>query len=175
MKINKREQRKRYIAAIVAIVLVIAMVLSLIAPIFSARAMAATMNAVVVDTVPTTSNDNTEQNDTVLSEKDKKEREIGTNDFSANILIGFDQQFIVGKVVPINAVMVNNSNDFKGEFQIKVYSTIGNNNNGGRYSIYYQPLELSKGAIKQIYLSIPIQTIQKDFEITLVNEKNQIV
>jgi hypothetical protein len=175
MKINKREQRKRYIAAIVAIVLVIAMVLSLIAPIFSARAMAATMNAVVVDTVPTTSNDDTEQNDTVLSEKDKKEREIGTNDFSANILIGFEQQFIVGKVVPINAVMVNNSNDFKGEFQIKVYSTIGNNNNGGRYSIYYQPLELSKGAIKQIYLSIPIQTIQKDFEITLVNEKNQIV
>lgn len=90
MKINKREQRKRYIAAIVAIVLVIAMVLSLIAPIFSARAMAATMNAVVVDTVPTTSNDDTEQNDTVLSEKDKKEREIGTNDFSANILIGFE-------------------------------------------------------------------------------------
>ena len=175
MKINKREQRKRRIAAIVAIVLVIAMVLSLIAPIFSARAMAAPMNAVVADTVSTTSNDGTEQNNGALSEKDKKEREIGTNDFSANILIGFEQQFIVGKTVPVNAVIVNNSDDFKGEFQIKVYSTIGTNNNGGRYSIYYQPLELSKGAVKQIYLSVPIQTIQKDFEVTLVNKKNQIV
>ena len=173
MKINKREQRKRRVAAIVAIVLVVAMVLSLIAPIFSARAMAAP--AVVVDTVPTISNDDTVQNDAALSEKEKKEREIGINDFSANILIGFEQQFIVGKAVPISAVIVNNSDDFKGEFQIKVYSTIGNNNNGGRYSIYYQPLELSKGAIKQIYLSVPIQTIQKDFEVTLVNEKNQVV
>ncbi|NDO46741.1 hypothetical protein [Clostridium sp. MD294] len=173
MKINKREQRKRRIAAIVAILLVIAMVLSLIAPIFSARAMAAP--AVAVDTASTILNDDTIQNDAALSEKQKKEREVGINDFSANILIGFEQQFIVGKVVPVSAVMVNNSNDFKGEFQIKIYSTIGNSNNGGRYSIFYQPLELSKGAIKQIYLSVPIQTIQKDFEITLVNEKNQIV
>ena len=40
MNNNKKEQKRRRMAAIIAIVLVIAMILSLIAPIFSARAMA---------------------------------------------------------------------------------------------------------------------------------------
>lgn len=167
MNNNKREQKRRRIAAIVAIVLVIAMVFSLIAPIFSARAMATQ----VTTTVTTKQN----QNNLQLSKNDKKENEVGTDIFSVNTFIGFEQQYIVGNTVPVSAIMVNNGQDFEGEFQIKVDYTIYNQNKGKEYGIYYQPLELQKGAGKQINFSIPISTVQKDFEVTLVNKKGNVV
>ena len=168
MKINKKEQRKKRIAAIVAIILVVAMVFSLIAPIFSARAMAAqTVNTTVVTEQQT--------NGAALTEKQKKDREVGVDNFSATVFIGFEQQYIVGNTVPVSAIMVNNGEDFNGEFQIKVYSYIGSENEGGKYAIYYQPLELSRGAGKQVNLTIPMDTIQKDFEISLVDSKNNVV
>lgn len=166
MKTNKREQRKRRIAAIVAIILVVAMVFSLIAPIFSARAIAS--QVVNTKNVQIT-------NGAALTEKQKKEKEIGINDFSTTVSIGFEQQYIVGNTVPVSAVIVNNGEDFHGEFQIKVYSYIGSETESGKYAIYYQPLELSKGAGKQVNLTIPMETIQKDFEISLVNDKNKVV
>ena len=118
MNNNKKEQKRRRMAAIIAIVLVIAMVLSLIAPIFSARAMATQMTTKLV----------TEQNKNglQLSESYKKENEIGTDIFSVNTFIGFEQQYIVGNTVPVSAIMVNNGEDFKGEFQIKVDYTVYN-------------------------------------------------
>ncbi len=167
MNNNKKEQKRRRMAAIIAIVLVIAMVLSLIAPIFSARAMATQMTTKLV----------TEQNKNglQLSESYKKENEIGTDIFSVNTFIGFEQQYIVGNTVPVSAIMVNNGEDFKGEFQIKVDYTVYNQNEGKEYGIYYQPLELQKGAGKQINFSIPVGTIQKDFEVTLVDKKGKVV
>ena len=167
MNNNKKEQKRRRMAAIIAIVLVIAMVLSLIAPIFSARAMATQTTKKLV----------TEQNKNglQLSESYKKENEIGTDIFSVNTFIGFEQQYIVGNTVPVSAIMVNNGEDFKGEFQIKVDYTFYNQNEGKEYGIYYQPLELQKGAGKQINFSIPVGTIQKDFEVTLVDKKGKVV
>ena len=124
MKTNKKEQRKRRVAAIVAVILVMAMVFSLIAPIFSARAAEA----------PKTSADR------VLKEGEQLE-EIGTNDFSSNVFIGFEQQYIVGNTAPISTILVNNGKDFKGNFQIKIYSYLGAANEDRQYSLYYQTLE----------------------------------
>ncbi len=158
MKTNKKEQRKRRVAAIVAVILVMAMVFSLIAPIFSARAAEA----------PKTSADR------VLKEGEQLE-EIGTNDFSSNVFIGFEQQYIVGNTAPISTILVNNGKDFKGNFQIKIYSYLGAANEDRQYSLYYQTLELPKGAGKQINMAVPIKTLQRQFEITLTDEKGNIV
>lgn len=163
MKANKKEQKRRCAAAIVAIILVIAMVLSLIAPIFSARAA-----QVTEVTRTSTSADR-------VSQEGEQLEEIGTNDFSTNIFIGFEQQYIVGNTAPISTILVNNGKDFKGEFQIKVYSYLGTSNEDKQYSLYYQTLELPKGAGKQINMTVPIKTLQKQFEVTLIDEKGTIV
>lgn len=163
MKSNKRQEKRRRMAAIVAIVLVIAMVISLLTPIFSQSAGAAQTSAEAAQV----SNNQQSSN--------KEQTEIGLEKFTVDTNIGFDQQYVVGKVTPFWIGITNHGDDFDGELQIKVCSYIGATGEGDIYSLYYQPIQLQKQASKQLYLNIPTENIQKNFEVSLVDKNGTVV
>lgn len=156
--------------AVLAIILVLAMVFSVAAPlIYSIQASAMTTN-VKLDSKVVVGLENL---------KGAKE-EIGMDKFSLDMSIGYDQQYIVGKETPFRGVLTNKGQGFRGELQVKVYSylnTVSNDaeSDGGEYNIYYQKVELAKGAAKQMNLDINIGVICDFFEVTLVDEKNKTV
>lgn len=160
MKPNKRQEKRRRMAAIVAIILVIAMVISLLTPIFSANAAEAVAAEAVFES--------TEQ------PAEKQQPEIGLEDFTVDVEIGFDQQYMVESITPFSISATNHGEDFHGELQIKVCSYVGATGEGDIYSLYYQPIELQKGASKHFDFTIPTERIQKSFEISLIKENGTV-
>ncbi len=164
MRDRKRQERRKKMMAVLAIILALAMVFSVAAPlIYSIQASAMT----------TTTSSNTKGTEQKKLKKQKEE--IGLDKFSLDMAIGYDQQYIVGKATPFRAVLTNKGKDFSGEMQIKVYSYEDTEGDAGEYSIYYQPVELAKGAAKQMNLDINVETIRDFFEVILLDEQGKMV
>lgn len=168
MKGNQEKKRRRA-AAILAIVLALAMVLSLVAPLlYSMQANAAVLvhefTQEVSDTEP------------IKVKGQRMKQEVGQEKFSLDMSVGFNQQYILDKATPFRGVLTNQgTNEFRGEIEIKVYHYEGSEDEGTDYSVYYQPIELAPGAVKQIDMNINMKTIRDFVEVTLVNTKKQTV
>lgn len=156
MKTNRSVNKKRKAATVLAVVLVVAMLLSLVAPFIGS----------VYGAQPIVSNKgNIGENILVVNNKD----------FKLESDIGFDQNLIVGKTAPFRLQITNTGSDFKGEVQIKINTYEQSEYQQGEYSIYYQPIELSKGASKQITMDVNVESISSAIKIGLVDSQGREV
>lgn len=161
MKQNKQRKAAGFLAAL----LVIALILSLAAPIFTtAQAMPVTVEK---------SNPETEgSSNTMLAAQEK-----GQEQFLLEMKAGYAESYILGRPTPFQGVLTNLGSDFNGEIQIKAYSSYEEYNSDvdKKYTIYYQPLELAKGAKKQVNLKVTADAIHKYFQVILVNSQGETV
>ncbi len=159
MKLNK--QRKA--AGLLAVLLVIAMILSLAAPFFTS-AQAMTVTAAKSTITP-------EENIAAMLPA----KEIGQDNFLLEVEAGYGNSYILGKPAPLKGVLTNLGSEFKGEIQIKAYTYYNYEGDDKQYTIYYQPIELAKGAKKQVNMNITADAIHKYFQVALINDEGKTV
>lgn len=163
MKYHQKQKLKQKIFAVIALVIALIMVLSLLTPVFAAAPATQTV-AVVDDT------DGTE-----LATEPEPEKTIGGEDFSLDLQVGFDNSYIVEKVTPLTATLTNNSEAFRGEFQVKVYTYENTDSGFQKYALYSQKLELPQGATKQVSMELGLNTVRRFMEVSLVDEGGNVV
>lgn len=161
--------KKRKMVSVLAIVLVLAMVIGTIAP-FAQVIFGAPMSAEVTQVMDGSSSEETGEETPVSSV-------IDNNRFEVSAKIGFNGEYIVGKETPININVKNNGEDFKGELAIKVYFQIKNESYGeaGKYILYYQDIDIAKGAIKEYNFDSALSTVNTSIEISLNDKKGDVV
>ncbi len=143
-----RTQRKRFWARVISVVIVVSMLLGVILPF---------VTPVLVRAEEVSENSGIE----ITGE------------------IGFDGKYKVYTNTPVKVHVVNNGENFKGELQIKV--NIADQGYGViaepivRNNIYAYPLELPKGASKVVEMETMPISINKTFEIVLVDEAGKTV
>lgn len=165
MKYQKKQEIKKQMLAIIALVMALIMVLSLIAPftIFAAPV------SKTLETVGINSNgDENAVDDTIGSLKT-----FGKDQFSVELQAGFDENYIVKKPMPVCGVITNHGDAFHGEVQIKAYTRAVNTDE--EYAIYYQDLDLEQGASQAIDVEATMGNIHKYLEVSLVDEKGNKV
>jgi hypothetical protein len=164
MKYQKKQEMKKKILAMIAMLMACIMVLSLIAP-FTIFAAPVTTNA---KAAIVSNGDESAVDDTIGSLKT-----FGKEQFDVELQAGFDGNYIVKKTMPVRGVITNHGNAFHGEVQIKAYTRTVNRDK--EYAIYYQKLDLEQGASKAIDMAATMGSIHKYLEISLVDEKGNKV
>ncbi|WP_313526230.1 hypothetical protein [Anaerotignum sp.] len=164
MNYHKKQAMKKKILAAVALVMAIIMILSLIAP-FTIFAAPVTQ---VVNAVTTVVDEENQVDETIDSLNS-----FGNDQFSVEIQAGFDENYIVRKAMPVRGVITNHGDAFRGEVQVKAYTRAINDSK--EYAIYYQKLDLEQGASKSIDMEVTMGNIHKYLEMSLVDEKGNIV
>ena len=152
--------KKRKMVSVLAIVLVLAMIIGTIAP-FAQVIFGAPMSQEITQVMGSGSEET--GGETPVSSV------IDNNGFEVSAKIGFDGEYIVGKETPININVKNNGEDFKGELAIKVYFQIKNESYGeaGKYILYYQDIDIAKGAVKEYTFNSALSTVNTSIEISL--------
>ncbi|MDD4843627.1 MAG: hypothetical protein PHU31_04765 [Anaerotignum sp.] len=165
MKYQKKQEMKKKMLAILALVMAIVMVLSLIAPftIFAAP-MTKTAKSVAINN----NGEETETDDTIGSLES-----FGMDRFTVELQAGFDENYIVKKAMPVGGVVTNHGEAFHGEVQIKAYTRLVGMEK--EYAVYYQKLDLEQGASKSIDLEATMGSIHKYIEVSLVDENGNKV
>lgn len=163
MKYHQKQKWKQRIAAIIALLIAIIMVLGMILPVFAAQTPL-TVNA--VSTVNTTE-------ETEEETKIELQKEIGGERFEMDVVAGFDGAYIVERMTPVVANVTNLGQGFHGEMQAKVY--VSDEMDTLEYAVYSHKLDLEQGNTKKISMNLPINTIIKALEITLVDEKGTVI
>lgn len=161
MNYHKKQELKKKVLAIIALILAMIMVLSLIAP-FTIFAAPISKSATTV--AVSNNGDEAEVDDTVASLKS-----FGKDQFSVELQAGFDGKYIVKRAMPVQGVVTNHGEAFHGEVQIKAYMRETRLNK--EYAIYYQKLDLEQGASKAIEMEANMGSIYKYIEVSLVDEK----
>ncbi len=169
MNRQKKQVWKKRLAAALAIVMVVLMVFSLAVPflVYGAQVTA-------VEVVTTTGSGADEEVDP-LDLEPSQQTEMGQDRFSADISVGFDGAYIVGKPLQLSGVVTNYGKDFDGEVEIKVYQYTGSGNMGAKYVMYYQPMELAQNAAQQFSFTTTMWTIRTYLEVTLVDQSGNTV
>ena len=166
MRERKTNQIKKGLATGLAILLVLALVLSMVAPFFSAVLYAAPIPSTVsVAAIPSDE----------VSSYEKMPVEFGNENFQIQGDIGFDNKYMLEKRTPFKFIVTNNGDDFKGEFQLRVYLYDSMNGYSNEYTVYYVPLELPSNATKEISMDVNIFSIRKYFTISMVNDSGNMV
>jgi len=165
MKYQKRQEMKKKILAIIALLMACIMVLSLIAPFTIFAAPVATNAKTVV------MNGNEDEN--VVDDTIGTLKTFGKEQFDVELRAGFDGNYVVKKAMPVQGVITNHGDAFHGEVQIKAYTRSVNRDK--EYAIYYQKLDLEQGASKAIDMAATMGSIHKYLEISLVDEKGNKV
>lgn len=159
MKYQQKQKWKKRIAAIIALLIAIIMVMGLILPVFAAQT--------------TTINAGTEEVEEETTTEIKLQQEIGKERFEMNVSAGFDGTYLVEHITPVLAEVTNLGQSFHGEIQAKVY--IYEDMNILEYALYSQKLDLEQGNTKKIAMDLPLNTIVKAMEVTLIDEKGTVV
>lgn len=165
MKYQKKQEMKKKVLAIIALIMALIMILSLIAPF---TIFAAPINEVTTSVVKSNDGAETQVDDTIGSLES-----FGKDRFSVELQAGFDENYIVKKGIPVRGVITNHGNAFHGEVQIKAYTRKSDETK--EYVIYYQKLDLEQGASKSIDMEATMGSIHKYIEITLVDAKGDKV
>ena len=163
MKYQKKQEVKKRVLAIIALLMALIMVLSLIAPftIFAAPVTQTTAaEAVSADGIPE-------------DESDAKLSTFGKDKFTVELQAGFEESYIVKKAMPVFGVVTNHGQAFHGEIQLKAYTR--GTGEGNEYAVYYQKLDLEQGASKAVELEVTMGNIHKYIDITLVDAKGNKV
>ncbi len=172
MKYQEKQKRKRTAAAVIALLIVLAMVAGLVTP-FIAYAAPVSTQTVTMTNGGTTG---TAQ----ATPSTWQEKEFGQEQFTLDVVVGFDGEYIVGKTASLKGIITNNGAPFRGELQAKAYTYENTGRNGvesasAEYAVYYQELELLQGASQKIDMELNIGTIQRFLQITLVDESGRTV
>ncbi len=172
MKYQEKQKRKRTAAAVIALLIVLAMVAGLVTP-FIAYAAPVSTQTVTMTNGGTTG---TAQ----ATPSTWQEKEFGQEQFTLDVVVGFDGEYIVGKTAPLKGIITNNGAPFRGELQAKAYTyentgRYGVESASAEYAVYYQELELLQGASQKIDMELNIGTIQRFLQITLVDESGRTV
>ncbi|KAF5068751.1 hypothetical protein DSECCO2_239770 [anaerobic digester metagenome] len=162
MKYQKRQEMKKKILAIIALLMACIMVLSLIAP-FTIFAAPVATNAKTVGN----------EDENVVDDTIGTLKTFGKEQFDVELRAGFDGNYVVKKTMPVQGVITNRGDAFHGEVQIKAYTR--NVNRDKEYAVYYQKLDLEQGASKAIDMAATMGSIHKYLEISLVDEKGNKV
>ena len=137
---QKRKKKKRVFASVLAIIIAVAMILGIAAPFMGVFANAAEFK-ITPDIVAT--------NETLKKVNlfSKNETEELNGNFEVDVVIGFDDNYILEKTTPVILNITNNGEtDFIGEVQIRATNFV--NSDANQVSVFYQNLELPKGATK---------------------------
>ncbi len=165
MKYQKKQEMKKRMLAIIALVMALIMVLSLIAP-FTIFAAPVTKTAEAVG-VNNTGDENA-VDDTIGSLKT-----FGKDQFSVELQAGFDENYIVKETMPVRGVITNHGDPFHGEVQIKAYTRAVDKKE--EYAIYYQKLDIEQGASQAIDMEAALGNVHKYLEVSLVDESGNKV
>lgn len=159
MKYQKKQEIKKKVLAVVALIMAILMVLSLLAPFTT---FAAPVTEVVADEpVP------------AVEETAGSMETFDNNQFTVDLNVGFDGTYIVYKPMLVEGVVTNHGNAFHGELQVKSFTRATDTDK--EYALYYQKLDLEPGSTKSVNMEVTMGNIQQDVEISLVNEKGMTV
>ncbi len=159
---NKRAERKRFLASLLAVIMVVTMLISIIAPFLGHSVYGAQETS--METIDESEN---------VSEK-KPVEILGNFDVKAEI--GFDNKYIVDKYVPFKFIVSNNGSDIKGELQVKVYNFLSTDSwRPSQYSIYFVPIELNSGGAKEIEMKAHVPVLANSFSVSIVNENGETV
>ena len=158
MKYQEKQKRKRTAAAVIALLIVLAMVAGLVTP-FIAYAAPVSTQTVTMTNGGTTG---TAQ----ATPSTWQEKEFGQEQFTLDVVVGFDGEYIVGKTAPLKGIITNNGAPFRGELQAKAYTFedtgwYGTKSGAAEYAIFYQELELLQGASQKIDMELNMGTIQR--------------
>lgn len=160
MKYHQKQKWKQRIVAIIALLIVVIMVLGTILPVFASQAVNA------VSTVQTTEGE--EEEPTI-----PLEQEVGGEKFEMQVTAGFDGAYLVEHTAPLVATVTNLGEGFHGELHAKAY--IQNETDSVEYAIYSHVLDLEQGNTKTLHMHLPMNTIVKALEITLVNDAGTVI
>ena len=160
MRYKKKQELKRKVAGVIAIMIAIVMVLGLVLPVFAATATTATRE------IPVASENAT---------KAKPAKETGSEAFDADISAGFDGMYLVGHSVPIRGTITNKGKAFHGELQIKSYVYQDVDLDYQEYVLYSKKMDLTEGAREAIDMEAVMGTVAKHLEVTLVAETGETV
>ncbi len=160
MKYHQKQKWKQRMVAMIALVIVVIMVLGTILPVFAAQ----TVNAVSA-VQPT---EEVDEASTI-----PLEQEVGGELFEMQVTAGFDGAYLVTYTTPLVATVTNLGQGFHGELQAKAY--IQNETDSVEYAVYSHALDLEQGNTKTIHMNLPMNTIVKALEITLVNDAGTVI
>lgn len=85
-----------------------------------------------------------------------------------DITFGYDGTLKVAADNPLKAVITNNGAAFKGELQIEI------ENNTYGIMIVATPFEIAENAQKEIEMDVPVNIIQKKFDVRIVSGKDTV-
>lgn len=98
--------------------------------------------------------------------------EINNSNITIDAKIGFEQKYKIGANTPFSVFVKNDGEDFNGELQVKIIQQKFDNRD--EYSIYAHKLELPQGSTKNIDFNIIMPSLQKNVEISLVENGKTI-
>ncbi len=164
---QKRKKKKRVFASVLAIIIAVAMILGIAAPFMGVFANAAEFK-ITPDIVAT--------NETLKKVNlfSKNETEELNGNFEVDVVIGFDDNYILEKTTPVILNITNNGEtDFIGEVQIRAKNFV--NSDANQVSVFYQNLELPKGATKKIFMDFQTSYLKNHFDVDLVDSNGNVV
>lgn len=165
MKYHQKQKCKQKIFAVIALVIALIMVLGLLSPVFAAAPTTQTVASIT----------DTDETEPAEEPKQEPEKTIGSDHFTLDLQVGFDNAYIVEKVAPLTATLTNNGTAFQGEFQVKVYTYENTDSGFQKYALYSQKLELPEGATKQVSMELGLNTVRRNMEVSLVDESGNVV
>ncbi len=160
MKYKKKQEVKKRIAAIIAMMIAIIMVLGLILPVFAAE-----------QTTAVTLENHEKQVDGL----DVAAKELGGAYFDADLSAGFDGMYLVGHSVPVFGEITNKGKAIKGELQVKAYTFLDKENNYKEYILYSKKLDLAEGARAEVDMEVVMGTVAKFLEVSVITDAGETV
>lgn len=93
---------------------------------------------------------------------------VDQDDLELEAIIGYDNTMKIGDGNPFEIMITNNGTDFSGEIQVFIKGQDQN------FTIYAKEFDMASNSTKNITMTVPLMTIQREIDIKIVSGKKSL-